>query len=1346
MTDERATPGPAEEARSDEGDRAPARKRPGRVRRWVVRPVVWVLAVVLLALAAAALYVRSEQFEARVEALVEEQASRALGREVRLEGLELWLLGLGAEARDLRVAGETEGDPPILTARRVSVDLSLLDLSLDLSRGVFRIDRLAVLEPRFELRRAVDGSLNLPRFGDGEGDGRFEVQLGHLLVEDGVFVYDDEEIPLELEAVGVLGQLFGGGAFTPEDPYRVRLSARSMETRLPEAEALQEGVLAPRVSLDASIYPDRLELASGRLEAPGAEVELSGRVRWAGTEEVQFGVVGRVEPDWANRLGYLEEPLSGAAVRFDGQVAWDPLTWSWGGSLETAHLEFLERSFQEVSGSVTGDDRGVRVEVGTARHAGGELSGEVDVGLAEGEAPGRPVRVELRARGLALRQILDRLDLPLDDLAGQLSGELKYRFSSAAPQSGSGRGELRLSRARRPGDRLAAAGTATVRVEAGVLTVDAARVEAPGQRLRADLVYDLPAGWGALRYRIRTTDLGTLATVLPVEPEELGAAGEQPVWWPREGRGTLAGTLDLGPGGAFGRIEVDLTGVATSELSVERLEGSFEHGPEALERLRLRALRGGGELAVTGGVALPEGGPVTLDLTADAAEWPASSLTPLLEAAPAVDGGISGRLEITGELERPALVGHLRAAPLRVAGLFLERAEVDLSFREGVLQLDRASLHIPAGEVVAVGTVDLDSGELALQIDAPSLDLARAEALAVPPGQLKGTLELTATVAGTLDSPQAEMTLRGRSLALEGKVLGREGEAHLVATLDDGRLRTRGSLLGLVTFEGGGPMLRETVDLELQIASEQVERLLELVMEPAPAVAGSFRGTLSIEGALEDPGALTARLRLPELSLTYEGRSVHGLEPVEVALDAESLEIRSFFVGGEEGRSELFLGGTVGLSAEDRYPLDLRVQSTLDVRWLEPFLPDLEAEMEGFLDLLATVRGTLGAPVVDGQGEMRQGQVVLPGFPHSLDRISAIVLLYPDQVVLDSLSGRFAGGRVQAAGRLDLARGEGPPSYSLQARAQGLTVRYPEGWTLRGGAQLSLTAPVEGGGRELRGTVDLERVFYLQDVPIGLFQLIQSGLQRQRLTVQATDEALASTQLSLSVRGEEALRVRNNVADLSGDISLTVQGTLARPVLFGQVEVEPGGTLEFRDNEYEVQRGLLTFSNPYRIEPVIDLVATTEIRRYDVRLNLSGTIDRLNANFASEPPLADLEVLGLLATGSTPQEQRAGQGDVAERFLFGQAASAISRRVNTLFGFDKFSISPGGEGGALSGLGFSVEKSLGRDVTVIVSRGAVPTEGEVVHVAWDVTEGVTLILTREGDGSFAVDGRWEKGF
>jgi autotransporter translocation and assembly factor TamB len=376
----------------------------------------------------------------------------------------------------------------------------------------------------------------------------------------------------------------------------------------------------------------------------------------------------------------------------------------------------------------------------------------------------------------------------------------------------------------------------------------------------------------------------------------------------------------------------------------------------------------------------------------------------------------------------------------------------------------------------------------------------------------------------------------------------------------------------------------------------------------------------------------------------------------------------------------------------------------------------------------------------------------MDGLPQELEELTAVVLFYPDAVVLDHLAAEVGDGTVRASGRIGLY-GPGGLDYRLQASLDDVTLRYPEGFWLRADAALSLLSTPDG--RLLRGTVTFDRAYYVKDVEIGLFQLLRRALRADRLEVAETGEIESSTQLAVSVQAPPGtVRVRNNVADLRGQADLSVRGTLASPVVFGTVEMERGGTLVYAENEFEVERARITFASPARIDPVIDLVATTEVREYLVTLDLSGKLDTLQARVASDPPLSDLDVVSLLTTGQPPGDRgvlAAGSGldaFTAERFLAGQAASVVSERVGTLFGFDKFRIAPVGReaGGAIGGVGVTVGKRISKDVFVTYTEQPAAPEGSILQVEWQIDEHLTLVFTGTGDDTYRVDARWDKRF
>ena len=887
-------------------------------------------------------------------------------------------------------------------------------------------------------------------------------------------------------------------------------------------------------------------------------------------------------------------------------------------------------------------------------------------------------------------------------------------------------------------------------LEDGVLSSDDLAAEGPDQRLYASGSLDLESGRTEVDYRLTSGDLGRLAAFVPYE-------GERPAWLPAGGRGTSEGRLVIDGGTVTGRLSADLSGVEIAGVALDRVAGSATLDPGAVRDLRVEATTDGGALMATGSVPLPPpdggeaAGPIDLDL--QMVDWPAETLAAFLPGMPEAAGRLSGDAELSGTLAELAGDVRVSSGPLVVAGYELDAVEADATFSGSRLLVDRLVASAPAGRIVGRGSWDRATGAVDARLAADGLDLALPPFAELVPGDLEGKVALRAELGGTVEEPRLDAELAATGLELEGRALGEGGAARLVATWHDDVLAARGSLLGLVDFDGGGRLTPEAADLAFDVTSDDLAGLVQLASpQPLPRLEGSLAGSLTVEGPFGADTPPRIALTLPELTATYEGHTVSAIEPVVVSLGPGALEIESLFLGEPGTESELFVAGTIGLG-EESAPLDLRVQADLSTSWIEPFVPALD--LEGDFRALATVRGTLGEPRLSGQGEIVGGQVIVADFPHALEDVTATVLLYPERIVLDSLRADVAGGDLRAAGRVDLLNlAEGELAYRFQAEVHGVSVRYPEGFLLRGDANLSFVSTPDGS--LIAGIVDLERAFYLQDVPVGVLDILRGAVGPSRLEAGEADAGLASTQLNVAVEGPDALRVRNNVANLEGDVDLSIRGSLADPILFGQVEVERGGEIVYADNTYEVERGLVTFANPYRIDPVIDLAATTEVRSYDITLNLSGTLDRLNTSFSSDPPLADLSIIALLTTGQTLDPGGElfaaggggeGGGPSATTFLYGQAASVISERVNTLFGFDRFRVAPvTGAGSNVSSLAFTVGKQISSDLYVTYSRDPSTPEVDVFQVEWQVRENVLVVLTQNGDDSYAVDVQVERRF
>ncbi len=80
--------------------------------------------------------------------------------------------------------------------------------------------------------------------------------------------------------------------------------------------------------------------------------------------------------------------------------------------------------------------------------------------------------------------------------------------------------------------------------------------------------------------------------------------------------------------------------------------------------------------------------------------------------------------------------------------------------------------------------------------------------------------------------------------------------------------------------------------------------------------------------------------------------------------------------------------------------------------------------------------------------------------------------------------------------------------------------------------------------------------------------------------------------------------------------------------------------MQFRGNQYRLSRGDINFVNPFRLDPVVDIEATTTIRQYQVTVDFDGPASHLAMSYRSDPPLPSSDIITLLALGSTGEESQ----------------------------------------------------------------------------------------------------------
>ena len=161
------------------------------------------------------------------------------------------------------------------------------------------------------------------------------------------------------------------------------------------------------------------------------------------------------------------------------------------------------------------------------------------------------------------------------------------------------------------------------------------------------------------------------------------------------------------------------------------------------------------------------------------------------------------------------------------------------------------------------------------------------------------------------------------------------------------------------------------------------------------------------------------------------------------------------------------------------------------------------------------------------------------------------------------------------------------------------------------------------------------------------------------------------------------------------------------------------------------------------IAPFVDLRARAEIKAYDLTVSLVGTWPRVSANFVSDPPLTNDQILGLVLSGSPPDTRREDKTtdqlvSAAGGIVTGAVTGGLTRGTRQLFKLDRFQIDPVFEGSNLTTFRTTIGKQITQDLIVTSSIALDSSKEPIIRIEWQVTNDIFIWLLRDEDGNYSV--------
>ena len=428
--------------------------------------------------------------------------------------------------------------------------------------------------------------------------------------------------------------------------------------------------------------------------------------------------------------------------------------------------------------------------------------------------------------------------------------------------------------------------------------------------------------------------------------------------------------------------------------------------------------------------------------------------------------------------------------------------------------------------------------------------------------------------------------------------------------------------------------------------------------------SGIVNAKLDADGTIAD---LNARLdvQVQDLRIEYWPK----MEPATLSVNAQSVHDRLAVSGKlEQARLQpVEINASMPLdipkiAAARKFPEDTPITAKVhvprtSVNFVRQFVPELE-QLDGDLGMEVDVSGTIGHPILSGAGDMtvnvmRFTNATIP----AVRGFSARMSFRDNALTLDRFGGDIAGGPFTMSGRVTFPKLI-QPTLDLQFRAQSMLLARNDTLTVRADADVKITGPFAAA--TVSGNVALTNSRFLKNIdliPIGLpgRPAPQPPSERPEF-FSFPAPPLRDWKFDVAIKTKDPVLIRGSLATGEATTDLKLTGTGFHPGLQGVIQMEDvEATLPF--SRLDVSRGSLTFTPEDSMNPRVDLQGTSVIRDYTVRVYVYGTLLSPEAIFTSEPPLAQEEIISLIATGATRQELSTGN------VLAGRAAMLLLQQL-----------------------------------------------------------------------------------
>ena len=1284
----------------------------------------------------------NESFRRSILAKAENSIQESTGARVEVRDFSLRLSSLSLDLYNVVVHGtETNASGPLLQVDHLQVGLTI-DSVLNKKWHVrdLIVDRPIV---RLAINRAGENNLPKPQKKDTNSNSVnvFDLAIRELRLNQGEIYYNDQKTPLEAD----LHTLTLSANYNPaQNKYSGELSYNNGKVVYGDYAPI-----AHTLQAKFGVTPQTFTLEKLELDAGKSHVGLSATVNdyTSPNMQAQSSYEALVVTSDLQRI-LKNQSLPGGTVRLTGEVKYQakpnhPIleTISMAGTVSSSGLAVkipsLQTDIQDFYARYQLSGGNAEVNDVHARILGGTLSGKVTIRDVAGAAA---AQLQASLHDLSLDQAqtaTHNVSLRPAHLSGKISAETNARWAKTL-------------------DNLTAHSDATIKASLGqghVTPLDGvvhADYKAAGKQLALTQSY-IRTPQTTLNLDGKVSDRSQLQVALrsnDLHELELLAAALQ---------GPASHTNPPEQFGLYGAANI--TASVTGALNAPQINGQIDARNlrvkgSSWKMLRTSFTANPSQVTLSNGdlEAVPQG-QIHFSAQASLNQWaytPSSPVTVNLSASQISIADLetlaNQKFPVSGTLALNIAVHGSQLSPVGQGTITVTKAKVSTEAVQSINVKFHGDGNTVTANLVAQMTAGMARANVdyypknqgyRAQVQVQNLRLEKLQTVQAHNMGIVGALNLNASGSGTIKDPQLQATLEipqlqmkqhtVQGIKLQTTVQNHVANIELSSDVAETFIKAHGTI-----------GIEAPYNADVQLDSGKIDfRPLVAIYAPQQAadVSGQTELHAKVHGPLTDKNRLEAHLEIPTLGITYQQFQFSSGKPIKVDFQNGIVTLQPVSIRGTG----------ITIDAEATVPISnpntaaFLLKGNVDLRIAQLFVPDLQSSGSVQFDL----DSKRNSADINGQVKIVNASLRSPNSPLGLENGNGVINMTQTGLEISSFAGQVGGGTVNLTGAVVYR-----PStqFHLALAANNVRLRYPEGVRATLASNLSLTGNIQAS--QLSGQVRIERVSFTPDFDMSNFAAQFGGDTPDMGTPGAFTQAM---KLDIAVQSTSEMNLVSSQVSIQGDANLRIAGTAATPVILGRTTLS-GGEFFLVGNRYEVQQGTINFTNPVHTEPVVNLQVRTTINEYNITLGLSGPIDRLQTTYNSDPALPPVDIINLLARGTTLEATSANPNPPgtlgAQAALASTISSQVSGKIARLAGVSQLEIDPGigSDNGQNNGARIAIQQRVTSNLLVTIATDVTSTQRQAIQVEYRFNPKWSVSSTRDQNGGFGVNGRYRKDF